>query len=152
MPKIEEGWPASGDSPGRLWFHPEREAAQLVIEADEPVSYFGHWLGWMVRPCEEEGCQWCREDVGRLRRYVLPVMDQHGRHLAWEFGAGLGSALRGLGNLSGLKIQVERTGEGRRGKLSLSPIERVQDHDVTDRVEVSSLLQSVWDTQKRFAK
>jgi hypothetical protein len=152
MPKIEQGWASSDETKGRLWFHPDREPTELVIEDDQPFTYFGHWLGWMVRPCEEEGCQWCREDVGRLRRYVLAVQDPSGRHLAWEFGAGLGSALRDLGDLSGWIVRVFRTGEGRRGKLELEPVRRVPDHDGTDRVSVVSLLEYVWDTQKRFSK
>jgi len=87
--EIVQGW-GSPEGQGRDYRSPfvhlrPGTVRSLIVLADVPIRYFGHWTQGGVRPCAEPSCELCDGGVGRQERYVWDVYDcDDDRTAVWE--------------------------------------------------------------------
>lgn len=98
---IREGWSEPGGSNDDYrspFFHVARAGeSRLVLLADVPVRYWGHWTRAGLQPCGERSCKLCDEGVGRQLRFVFDVYawDQM-RVAVWEVSSQIAARIREL--------------------------------------------------------
>lgn len=93
----DEGWGPAGPAEGVFLRVPPGERRLVVVLAEEPFNYGGHWWRGQMRPCTGEGCRLCAVGVGRQVRQVLEVWSCAAAGVqCWEFGMRVGKELREL--------------------------------------------------------
>ena len=136
------------------------QAKEVIVLSPEPARYMGHWhIGTRrFHKCPPIRCRWCFQGLAKQRRFVLAVLDEHGRQWIWEFGAVHGGQVRALlrdgRELRGLSLVLMRP-PGRGGNLPLS-INLVAEAEgdglfcrqaLPEPADIAGLLWGVWSRQ-----
>lgn len=99
-----------------------RRQYRLVMLDEVPVSYRGHFVSGVMRPCRREKCSYCASGVGVQVRYLFSVMDEDdGRVYSLEVSSRVACSLKSdadrEGRLRGLRFLFYRESDSRRSKL-----------------------------------
>jgi hypothetical protein len=107
------------------WLHvPASQSVQVVLSRYPPIWYWGHWTSGRMHPCQTEGCPFCQREIGRQRRWVFAVWSITAKApMLWETSDATADAISALADhydaLLNLRISIERSNAGPRGRLSL---------------------------------
>jgi hypothetical protein len=156
--KVESGWGDAAEdttAAGVGFAHvPARGQLEILMLADTPMFFRGHYIDGRMKPCSHGGCSMCNDGKGTQKRWVFPVYDTaRGATRLLELGeAPAGQLMRyaiDYQGLLGLKFKMSKPGGTLRSTISveLSGLARVPAGELPECPDVLAVMSKIWTDQ-----
>ena len=158
---IEAGWGATDKAPrrGNNFLHvPARGGLRIVINVEQPVTYYGHYIRGAMRPHTGDLCLHCANHGGATRlgvqhRVVFGVWAPEQRiegilELDAELaGATIRTAAADAGILRGLAFDLQKYRQRERGRIDATLLHTINPATLPTPLDIRQILLDMWAAQ-----